>query len=71
MADVVKNLPAMWDTWFNPWVRKIPWGRKWQPTPEFLPVESHGQRSLTGYRPWDGKESKTTEQITLSTLVHE
>ena len=33
---------------FNPWVRKIQWGRKWQPTPIFLPGESHGQRSLVG-----------------------
>ena len=31
---------------FNPWFRKIPWRRKWKPTPEFLPGESHGQRSL-------------------------
>ena len=37
---------------FNPWVRKIPWRRKWQPTPVFLPGESHGQRSLAGYSPW-------------------
>ena len=29
---------------FDPWVRKIPWRRKWQPTPVFLPGESHGQR---------------------------
>ena len=35
----------------NPWVRKIPWRRKWQPTPVFLPGESHGQRSLAGYSP--------------------
>ena len=34
---------------FDPWVRKIPWRRKWQPTPVFLPGESHGQRSLVGY----------------------
>ena len=34
---------------FNPWVRKIPWRRKWQPTPVFMPEESHGQRSLAGY----------------------
>ena len=34
---------------FDPWVRKIPWRRAWQPTPVFLPGESHGQRSLTGY----------------------
>ena len=37
---------------FNPWVRKIPWRRKWQPTPVFLPGESHAQRSLGGYSPW-------------------
>ena len=37
---------------FTPWVRKIPWSSKWQPTPVFLPEESHGQRSLTGYSPW-------------------
>ena len=36
---------------FNPWVGKIPWRRKWQPTPIFLPGKSHGQRSLVGYSP--------------------
>ena len=34
---------------FNPWIRKIPWRRKWQPTPVFLPRKFHGQRSLAGY----------------------
>ena len=38
---------------FNPWVRKIPWRRKWQPTPVFLPGKSHRQSSLEGYSPWD------------------
>ena len=37
---------------FNPWVRKIPWRGKQQPTPVFLPGESHGQRSLVDYGPW-------------------
>ena len=37
---------------FDSWVRKIPWRRKWQPTPVLLPGESHGQRSLAGYSPW-------------------
>ena len=41
---------------FNPWVGKIPWRRKWQPTPVFLPGESHGW-SLVGYSPWSRKES--------------
>ena len=36
---------------FDPWVGKIPWKRKWKPTPVFLPGESHGQRSLAGYNP--------------------
>ena len=47
---------------FIPWVRKIPWRRAWQPTPTFLPGESHGQRSLAGYGPYSLKESDTTEQ---------
>ena len=40
---------------FNPWVGKIPWRRKWQPTPIFLSRKSHGQRSLVGYSPWGYK----------------
>ena len=47
----------------NPWVRKIPWRREWQPAPVFLPGESYGQRSLEGYSPWGLKESDTTEQL--------
>ena len=39
------------------------WIRKWQPTPVFLPGESHGQRSLVSYSPWGRKESDTTEQL--------
>ena len=47
--------------WFNPWVRKIPWRRAWQPTPVSLPGEFHGQRSLVGYSPQGCKESHMTE----------
>ena len=45
------------------------WRTKWQPTPVFLPGESHGQRSLglVGYSPWGRKESDTTERLTLHT----
>ena len=49
---------------FHPWVRKIPWRRKWQPTPIFLPGEFHGQRSLEDYSPWGHKKSDTTERLT-------
>ena len=45
---------------FDPWVRKMLWSRKWQPTPVFLAGESHGQRSLAGYNPWRCQESDTT-----------
>ena len=45
----------------NPWVRKIPWRLAWQPTPVFLPGESHGQRNLEGYSPWSDKESDMPE----------
>ena len=43
---------------FDPWVRKIPWSKKWQPTPVVLPGKSHGPRSLVGYSPW-GPKSQT------------
>ena len=56
---VVKDLPE-WRSHrrhrFSPWVRKSPWRRPWQPTPVFLPGESHEQRSLMGYSPWGHKE---------------
>ena len=47
------------DPGFNPWVGKISWRRKWQPTPVFLSGKSHGRRSLVGYSPWGRKESDT------------
>ena len=46
---------------FDPWIRKIPWKRAWQPSPVFLPGEFHGQRSLAGYGPWGHRESDTPE----------
>ena len=46
---------------FNLWFRKIPWRRKWHPTPVFLPGESHGQRCLVGYGPCGRRESDMTE----------
>ena len=46
---------------FDPWVRKMPWNRKWQLTSVFLPGKSHGQKSLAGYSPWGHKESDMTE----------
>ena len=48
---------------FDPWLRKIPWRRKWQPTPVFLPGKLHGQGSLVGYGPWGCKELDITEGL--------
>ena len=53
---------------FDPRVGKIPWRRKWQPTPVALSGKSHGQRRLVGYSPWGCRELDMTEQ--LSTLCH-
>ena len=57
---------------FIPQVRKIPQSRAWQPTPVFLPGESHGQRSLVGYTPWGLKGIRhdlvTKQQVMLMLL---
>ena len=47
----------------DPWVGKIPWRRKWQPTLVFLPGKFHGQRSLVGYSPWGCRELGMTERL--------
>ena len=52
-GSMVKKLPANAGRKrcvFNPWVRKILWSKKWQPTPVFLTVKFHGRRSLTSHR---------------------
>ena len=68
VGHMVKNLPAVQETQVQSLGWKILWRRKWQPTPVFLPGESHGQRSLAGYSPWGHKESDPTEQLTPPTL---
>ena len=55
---------------FNPWVRKIPWSRKWQPTLVFLPGKSHGQ-SLEGYSPWGCKKRDMIEHACTVQVSHE
>ena len=47
----------------DPWVRKIPWRRKWQPTPVLLPGKFHGRKSLVGYSPCGRKELEVTEPL--------
>ena len=61
---MVKNPPAMQETWVPSLGQEAPLERKWQPTPVFLPGEFHEQRSLVGYSPWGCKELDLTEQLT-------
>ena len=58
-GSVVKNPPAKQEAQVWSLVGRIPWRRKWQPTPEFLPEESHGQRSLASYSLWGSQKSQT------------
>ena len=53
---------------FDPWLGKIPWRRKWQPTPVSLSGKSHGQRSLADYSPCICREVDTTERLNNDTL---
>ena len=70
-SSVVKNLPAEHEMWgFDPWVGKIPWKRKWQPTPVFLPGKSHGQWSLAGCSLWGYKELNTTYLVNNNKIYH-
>ena len=55
---------------FDPWVGKIPWRRKWQPTPVLLPGESLGRRGMVVYSPWGRKESDTTSDFTTCTYIY-
>ena len=65
VAQEVKRLSVMWETW----VRKIRWRRKWQPTPVLLPGKFHGWRNLVGYSPWGCKELDTTEQLHFTSMT--
>ena len=58
---MVKNLPAMRETWIQSLGQKDPLEKEMAPAPVFLPGEFHRQRSLAGYSPWGHKESDTTE----------
>ena len=69
VAQMVKNLlPAIQETQIRSLGWEDPWRRKCQPSPVFLPGESHGQRSLAGYSLWGHKESDMTERLTLDMI---
>ena len=63
VAQTVKRLSAMRDTWVRSLGREDPLEKEWQSTPALLPGKSHGWRSLVGYSPWGCKESDMTERL--------
>ena len=69
-SQMIKRLPAIWETQVWSLVRKILWRRKWQPTTVLLPGQSHGQRSLVGYSPWDHRvEHDWTTSLSLFAFI--
>ena len=66
MAQTVKNLLTMQETWVRFLSWEDPLEEDMQPTPVFLPGESHRQRSLAGYSPWGRKESDMTERLSTA-----
>ena len=73
MAQMVKNPPAMQETWVQYLGREDPLEKGMADNPVFFPGESHGQKSLVGYSPCSHKESDTTEQLTHThthTITH-
>ena len=63
VAQTVKCLSTMWETWVRSLGWEDPLERKWQSPPVPLPGKSHGQKTLVGYSPWGCKESDTTERL--------
>ena len=65
VAQLVKNRPAMQESWIDSWVRKIHWRKESLPTLLYLPGEFHGL-----YSPWGRKDSDTTERLSLLRRNH-
>ena len=65
----IKPRPPALGHRLDPWVRKIPWRRKWQPTPVSLSGKSHGQRSMAGYSPCGRRELETTERLSTHSCI--
>ena len=66
VTQMVKNLPAMKETWVQSLGQEDPL-EKGMDTPVFLPREFHGQRNLAGYSPWSHKQSDTTKRLNTHT----
>ena len=69
MAQTVKHLSAMQETWVRSLGWEDPLEKEMVAHPVFLPGKSHGPGSLVGYRPWDRKESDTILETSLSLFL--
>ena len=69
MAQRLKGLPAMRETWVQSLGQEDPLEKEWQSTSVFLPGESHGQKSQVGYSPRGHKEPDTTERLHFTSIV--
>ena len=70
VAQMVKNLPARWETWVQYWVGKTPWRIACNPLQYSCLKNPHGQRSLAGYSPWGHKESDMTEELSSMAITN-
>ena len=70
VAQMVKHLPTMWETWVRSPCWEVLWRRQWHSTPVLLPRKIHGWRSLVGYSPWGHKELDTTLCICVYIYTH-
>ena len=70
MVQIVKNLPAMRDSWVPSLGWEDPWRREQLPTPVFWPAEFQGRRSLAGYSPWGCKELDMPEGHTVYVIIN-
>ena len=68
VAQMVKKMPAIWETWVPSLGQEDAWRREWQHAPVSLPGESHEERHLVGYSPWNHKESNMTDRLTHTQL---
>ena len=71
VAQMVKRLPAMWETRVRFLGQEDPLEKEWQSTPALLPGKSQGWRSLIGYSPWSHQESDTTEWLHFTMLKND
>ena len=74
MAQIVKNMPSLWETQFDPWIRKIPWRREWLPTQVKLEMATHSSKTEKGQFfipiPKKGNSKECSNYFTIAFISH-